>query len=195
MVTLRDEGLVANLLPWLHENQVEAEVRRRLGDRVAVSAGNDQVFLYAQTRDAAREAQRVVVDVLKEREMEGELALERWHPEAERWESASHGAEAGARQPAADEPDWAPWEVRVELASHRDAVELADRLEAEGQPVVRRWTFVLVGAGNRDDAAALAQRLEAEAPRTARVHVEPGGGAAWQVPEGNPFALFGGLGL
>jgi hypothetical protein len=85
--------------------------------------------------------------------------------------------------------------VRVELASHEDTVALADRLESEGIPVVRRYTFLLAGAVNEDDALALAERLEREAPEGARIAVEPGGGLVWEVAPSNPFAVFGGLGL
>src|SRR5919204_3431896 len=58
-VVLHEEGLVSKLLPWLHEHEVEQGVRERLGGRVAVSAGNDRVFLYADTQEAAEEAARV----------------------------------------------------------------------------------------------------------------------------------------
>jgi hypothetical protein len=60
--------------------------------------------------------------------------------------------------------------------------------------VVKRSTFLLVGAANRDDAEALAERLRAEGPQDAKVEVEPGGGMVWEVMPNNPFAVFGGLG-
>jgi hypothetical protein len=88
----------------------------------------------------------------------------------------------------------AEWEVRIELQTHEDTVALAERLESEGVPVVRRHTFLLAGALNEDDAHALAKRLEAEAPKGARIEVEPGGGLVWEIAPENPFAVFGGLG-
>jgi hypothetical protein len=87
------------------------------------------------------------------------------------------------------------WEVRVELASHEDTVALAELLESEGIPVVRRYTFLLAGAVNEDDARALAERLEREAPKGTKIAVEPGGGLVWEVAPSNPFAVFGGLGV
>jgi len=42
---------------------------------------------------------------------------------------------------AARRSGFAEREVRVELPSRRKTVEFAERLEAEGVPVVRRWTF------------------------------------------------------
>ena len=207
-VNLHEEGLVARLLPWLHESEVEDAVRERLRRRIAVSAGKDQVFLYADTREAAEEAARVAEDVLAERDLEADLEIARWHPLAERWEDPSvplpqteADREAELEQREADEEaasqttGEAQWEVRVELPTHGEASELADRLEAEGQSVVRRWTFLLVGANDEEEAQMLARRLQDEAPPGATVHIEPGGGVVWQVMPANPFALFGGLGL
>ena len=39
----------------------------------------------------------------------------------------------------------------------------------------------------------LAQTLQREAPSGSVLHVEPGGGVAWQALGNNPFAIFGGL--
>ena len=97
---------------------------------------------------------------------------------------AAESAKTGAAQ----------WEVRIELDSHEDTEALAERLESEGIPVVRRHTFLLAGAANEDDARALAERLRGEAPDGAKVEVEPGGGMVWEVAPRNPFTFFGGLG-
>ena len=83
--------------------------------------------------------------------------------------------------------------MRIELPSHDATVELADRLENEGVPVVRRYTFLLVGAENEDQARDLGARLEAEAPEGARIEIEPGGQMVWEVAPKNPFVVFGGL--
>jgi N-acetylglutamate synthase/N-acetylornithine aminotransferase len=66
----------------------------------------------------------------------------------------------------------AGWEVRVELRSHRQAVELAARLQAEGRPVIRRWKYLVLGANNEDDATALAEAIRQESPAKASVHAE-----------------------
>jgi hypothetical protein len=88
----------------------------------------------------------------------------------------------------------AEWEVRVELPGHAETVELAERLEAEGIPVVRRFTYLLVGAVNEDEARALGERLRDEAPAGATIQVQPGGEMVWEVAPRNPFVIFGGLG-
>ena len=73
----------------------------------------------------------------------------------------------------------------IPCPSHAAARELAERLEAEGYGVVRRWTFLIAGTATREQAEELA-----------RVHgeVEPGGELVWEVSPGTPFAVFGGLG-
>jgi hypothetical protein len=191
----------------LHTQQVEADVRKELGGRVAVSGEGDHVFLYADTEPAVQAARTVVEAVLAEDSLTGDLKVDRWHHEEERWEDAgvpmptTGAAEADEHaqleedeEAESEQSGIADWEVRVELPSHHDARTLAERLEGEGMPCVRRWTYLLVGAGDEDDANALAGRLQAEAPGGTTVHVEPGSGLAWRAMPANPFAVFGGLG-
>lgn len=205
-VMLSEEGVAERLTGYLHEREVEADVRHRLGERVAVTAGDSNVFLYADTEAAAREADRVVQDVLAARGLEAETTLDRWHPVEQRWEPATEPLPrtAGERERERELLDQqeaaesqasgiAAWEVRVELPSHAAERDFAERLEAEGLPVVSRWKYVIVGAGSRDEADELAQRLQREAPAGSILHVEPGGGLAWQALGNNPFAVFGGL--
>jgi hypothetical protein len=205
---LADEGgLGGRVLQWLHEHEVARDARARLGDRVAVSGDSRTVFLYAGTEAAAREAEQVVAGLLADHDLEpSSVALDRWHPIEQRWEDArlplpgtaaerqaEHERLEADEAAESDATGVAAWEVRIELASHDDADELAARLEAEGMSVVRRSTFLLVGAANEDDARELAQRLAAEAPPGAVIHVEPGGGQVWEAMPENPFAVFGGL--
>src|SRR2546423_326766 len=82
-------------------------------------------------------------------------------------------------------------EVRVELPGHDETSDLADRLEREGIPIVRRWRYLLAGAASEADARELAERLRREAPAGTRVEVEAGGEMVWEVTTQNPFAIFG----
>lgn len=209
--TLHPDVPAARLLRALHEHETAEDLRRRLGDRVAVSGGDSRVFLYAGTADATAEAQKVLADVLAAHGLGADVKVERWHALEERWEDAAAPMprtaaerEAEHRRLEAEEAaesmqtGLAEWEIRVELASHRDAVAFADRLRGEGDSVVRRWKFLLVGANDQDDAEALAKKVEREAPAGATVHVEPGGGMVWEATRGtsfarSPFAIFGGL--
>lgn len=203
-----DEGDGTQLVEWLAALRLESEERDRLGGRVAVSRDGPRVFLYADTEEAAREAERVVRGQLAERDAAARLALERWHPVEQVWRDAAEplpGTEGEveaerARQQAREaahsrETGHAEWEVRVALPTHEETEALAGRLEKEGIPVVRRATFLLAGAANEDEAAALAERLRGELSGSARIEVEPGGGMVWEVMPQNPFAFFGGLGV
>lgn len=206
-VDFDDEGDGAQLLERLAAVRLEAEERDRLGERVVVSRDGARIFLYADREEVAREAEAVVRREVAGRDEEPRLALERWHPAEQAWKHAdvplpqtpeeleAERARQQAREAAESrERGSAEWEVRVELATREDGEALADRLEGEGIPVVRRSTFLLAGAANHDDAAALAGRLRGDLPPGARVEVEPGGGMVWDVTPQNPFAVFGGLG-
>jgi hypothetical protein len=185
-VTLPDEGHVQRVAEAMREHEVERDVRRRLGGRVAVSADGPHVFLYAATEDAAREAEQVVREVLEQRQLTAEFALDRWHPVAQEWQDATEplpqtpGQQEAERQRRVEDDTEeslsmgkADWEVRVELASRHEAFELARRLRAEGRPVVRRWRYVVAGANNEDEAAELAKVIGQEAPAGATVHSAP----------------------
>jgi hypothetical protein len=165
--------------------KVADEARRRLGSGIAVGAGDSQVFLYAGTESAAREAERIARDVLARHDLEARFALHRWHPLEEEWEDPDVAMprtdaerEAERQRLRTEETDEsqasgvAQWEARAELASHRDAVALAARLRAEGRPVVQRWKFLVVGANNEADAQEIAGQIRREAPPGATVRAE-----------------------
>ena len=209
-VTLQEQGQAARVAQGLGEKELEEEVRQRLGGRVAVSGGDSdhdsRVYLYADGETAAREAEGLVRGLLEEHGLEAAVALDRWHPDEERWEEASvplpqTDAERDVERERLEAEETAEsqasgvaaWEVRIELGSHGRAEELADRLEGEGWPVVRRWTYLLVGCSNEDEAETLADRLAGQTPG-AKAKVEPGSGLAWEALPPNPFAFFGGLG-
>jgi hypothetical protein len=202
-ITLAERGETRRVLEALHEREVRQELRDELGGRVAVSSDGPTVFLYADTRRAADAAARALREVLDKEEVAAQPRLDRWHPIEERWEDAtvplpSSDDERRAERERLDADEdatsvatgVAQWEVRLELASPREAEALADELQGEGRSVVRRSTYLLVGANDRDDAEELARRLRGRG----RVHVEPSSGVAWQLMPANPFAVFGGLG-
>jgi hypothetical protein len=148
--------------------------------RLAVTHDGDTVFVYASSAAQAEQARRVVEAALREAGLEARsIKVEHWLSDEERWDDEP---EAQEWEEEVAQRGFAPWEVRVECDSHREAQELADALEAQGYSVVRRWRYVIVGADSREDAEKLAQRLHGE--------VEPGGELVYEVPERNPFALF-----
>jgi hypothetical protein len=207
-VDFDDEGDGTQFAERLAALELEAEERERLGDRVVVSRDGPRVFLYTDAEERARAVHETVSARIESEGLSALTAFERWHPVEQAWKDTSVPMPRTEEQLEAEherlqereaaeslEKGRSEWEVRVELASHEDTVALAERLESEGIPVVRRYTFLLAGAANEDDARALAERLEREAPEGARIAVEPGGGLVWEVAPSNPFAVFGGLGV
>ena len=186
------EGLGERLSEYEHE--LEEEAKATLGEAVAVSADGPTVFLYADTLEAARSARDVVAGILEREGLTATFALDRWHPLASEWKPAdeplpesetAREAELDEREAVEEaesrETGYAEWEVRLDLASHGDAVALAERLEGEGVPVTRRWTYLLVGAESAEDANELAERLAAEGPEGMKVQVQPGGEMVWEA--------------
>jgi hypothetical protein len=153
--------------------------------RLAVSRDENTIYVYAATRAAAEQAHAVVEAVLREHGIEASTSrVEHWLDEEDRWDDEPPG-ETWEQEEL--DRGFAPWEVRVECASHQEARELADRLEAEGYKPERRAQYLIVGTASREDADALAARVHGE--------VEPGGELVYEVEPSNPFAIFGGMGM
>jgi len=202
-----DEGDGTQLAEWLAAVDLEGEERTSLGDRVIVSRDGPRVYLYADSAEPAREVLRTVSARIEQEGHAAVTSLERCHPVEQAWKddsvpmpdtpeelAAEHDRFQEREAAESAETGAAQWEVRIELGTHEETVALAERLESEGIPVVRRHTFLLAGAANEDDARQLAERIRGEASGSAKVEVEPGGGMVWEVAPRNPFTLFGGLG-
>ena len=197
-----------SLLGWLLDHELEEEARQRLGHRLAVevSAGESAIFVYGDSEEQVREAERLLSGVLAEQGIEARLEVSRWHPDEERWEDASVPLPSTAAEREAErerleaeeiaesQANGPEWEVRLELPGHRETAELADRLEREGIPVLRRWRFLLVGAESERQANELAERLRGETPEGTVVTVEGSGELLDEAAFPNPFVVFGGLG-
>jgi hypothetical protein len=215
-VTLHDEPHTSRLRHALDEYEAEEEARDRLGGRLAVSGDADRLFVYADTREAAREAERVVSEILHAHGLDADLAIDRWHPVEERWENERvplprTDADREAERKHLEEDQIAEseqlglalWEVRVELDSRHEAVALAERLQDESDAllpgwtpsIVRRWKYLVIGADTEDQANQIARHLTAQLPPGATIHVEPSGEMLWQATGRNPFVVFGGLGI
>ena len=152
--------------------------------RLPVSRDDDTIFVYASSRQQARQALQVVEAELEEDGTKPLVVrIEHWLHDEERWDDEPKHE---TWEEEVLERGYAPWEVRVECKSHHDADALADRLQQDGYDVVRRWRYVIAGTATEEEARELAKRLHGE--------VEPGGEVVWEAMPRNPFAIFGGIG-
>lgn len=155
------------------------------GRRLAVSRDDETIFVYAGSQAEAETARSIVDAELREVGAAARIGpIEHWLADEDRWDD---------ELPQGFEPEQevlehghAPWEVRVEAGSPQEAEELARRLQDEGYGVLRRHTYVLVGASSEEEAHDLAKRLHGEA--------EASGELVYETLPQNPFAVFGGLG-
>jgi len=184
-IELPDEEVAQDLLARLGLRQSDAEeLAEDLREhRLAVSQDGDTVFVYAATGMQAEQAARIVESELDDQGLTpSRFVTERWLQDEERWND-------DPEQPDIEEEllqrGYAPWEVRVEAESLREAHDLAEQLRSEGYDVSRTFTYVIAGARSREEAVELARRIHGE--------VEPGGELVYEVQPQNPFAVFGGL--
>jgi hypothetical protein len=153
-------------------------------DRLAVTRDDATIFVYASSSVRLEQAEQLIAGELEKLSLTPErMVREHWLADEDRWDDEPRPDTIEGEALA---EGYAPWEVRIPCASHHEAGELADRLEAEGYSVVRRWSYVIAGTRSEEEARELAARLHGEA--------EPGGELVWEVVPGNPFVVFGGLG-
>src|SRR5437588_1417008 len=188
---------------YLEAAEFEHEVEDSLGDRVAVSYDNAEVFLYAGTREQAERAQKLIRARADEHGWQIETDLKRWHPVAEEWEDPAkplpstpaeqeveHEELIEQEREDAEETGYLEWEIRIECRSHHDATQLADRLQSEGVPVVRRWKYLVIGAPDEDTANTLAERVRSESPPGAVVTAEGSAAVVYSAAPTRWFAIF-----
>jgi hypothetical protein len=164
---------------------LDDDARDRLGSSVLVTRDGSRLFAYAESEAQAQEAAEVIRGLVGADELTAEIRVTRWHSVEEAWKDASiplprtpdeERAEYAAREAAeareVDAEGQYDWQVVVHARGRDEAVELAERLSADGLPVAQRWRYVVVGALTEERAEELAERLRAELPDT-DVSVEP----------------------
>ena len=204
-VRLHEQGIVHSLVERLDASELDHDLETSFHDRVIVSVDGPELFCYAGTREQAERAQALIRSQTEQHGWGVEFELKHWHPTAEEWadpdkplptsdaERAQERATLMAREREESEARGYPeYEVRVQCQSHRETLELAERLRSEGLPSVQRWNFLLVGTLDEDSAKALAERLRDQAPTGCVVSTEGTLGAVL-TEQPNPFAVFGGL--
>lgn len=206
-VDLHRDGLSNLLTARLESRELTHDLETSFHDRVVVSTDGSEMFCYTGTREQAERAAELIRKVAEEHKWDVDFELQRWHPIAEEWRDPDEALPADAAQRAEEHEELIEeerdesarqghpnYEVRVQSKSHHDIVKLAERLQAEGIPVVRRWHFLLLGAADEDDAGALANRIRDEVPTGSVVTVEGNFREVVDEQPPNPFAILGGLG-
>jgi hypothetical protein len=181
-ITFPDRGQADRARMLFPRHRVAEDARRRLGGSIVVGSGGSQIFLYAGSETAAREAEQAAREVLAQHHLAAEFALHRWHPVEQEWEGpdvalprteaerqAEHQRLVAAETAESRAVGRTQWQVRAELPAHQDTVALADKLRGEGRPVIRRWKFLVIPADNEDQARDLADQIRREAPPDATV--------------------------
>lgn len=206
-VNLHQDGVSSLFTARLESRELTHDLETSFQDRVVVSTDGPEMFCYAGTREQAEGAEQLIRKVADEHDWEIDFELKRWHPIAEEWRDPDEALPADAVQRAEEHAELVEdqreesaeqghpnYEVRVQSNSHHDIVKLAERLQSEGFPVVRRWHFLLLGAADEDDANALADRIRGEVPEGSVVKVEGNFREVVDEQPPNPFAFLGGLG-
>jgi hypothetical protein len=186
--------------------ELDPNVVTSLHDRVVVSQDDNELFLYAGTREDAEAAEQEVRTTAQANGLEPEFELTHWHPGSEEWEDpdkplpatdadrAAEHAEMIAREREQEKEQGFPdYEVRIECASHGDAAGLAAKLREQGIPSVQRSKYLLVGALDEDSANDLANRIRDIAPEGSTVTVEGTVASAEHTEPLNRFAIFRGI--
>jgi hypothetical protein len=205
-VTLLEPNDARELVDRVGLRELDRDLDASLHDRVIVSHDDDELFLYAGTREQAEAAEDEVRSLASQNGWEPHFELTHWHPSAEDWEdpdkplpdtdaerAAEHAAMVAQERQDEQRQGFPDYEVRVECRSRRDAAALAAKLSQESIPSVHRYKYLLVGALDEDSANALADRLRAEAPDGCTVSVE---GTVASVETSGPinrYAVFRGI--
>jgi hypothetical protein len=185
----------------LRTHDLDDEARERLGRGVIVTKDGPHVFVYATNEPNAREAERVVRELLTADDRAAMVSVTRWHPDEEAWKDASiplptteaERAAERARLEESEEREAAlegsyDWEVHVDLPERGDAVALERELFGQGLDVHRRWKYIVVGAPTEERANELAAELGDRLPDEASLWVQPNPD---DLPGGARFAFFG----
>jgi hypothetical protein len=206
-VTCPTNAAAASLADLLHAGDFEHSMEKEAGQRVVVSVDEHELFLYAGSRAQAEKATEALKALAAPTGTSVRTELRRWHPVSEEWVDAdlplpesetavtAEHAELIAEERAESESlHFSEYEVRIGTHTHRDTVELARKLRADGIPSLRRWRYLLIGAADEDAANVLADRIRAVAPAGSTIEVEATLREIEQETPANPFAVFGGLG-
>jgi hypothetical protein len=162
---------------------LDDDARDRL-EGVMVTRQDSRLFLYAASEPAARQAERIVRELVDADDLSAEITVTRWHPVEESWKDASqplpvtreqerdeYAAREAAQAVEARVEGRSDWHVVAHLPGRDEAAELANRLAQEGVPVRRRWRYVVADTLTEERAQELERQLRSALP-DAEIRIE-----------------------
>jgi hypothetical protein len=121
-VELGDEGHGLTLGERLGSLDLDDEARERLGGNVIVTRDGSRMFLYAGSEDAAREAMRVIEELIAAEGLEAEVEVTHWDPGDHAWEDIAASAIEHAEQGSDDEDARTGVPFLVFLEAHKPQI-------------------------------------------------------------------------
>jgi hypothetical protein len=157
-VDLDDEQHGYSLGERLRAHDLDDEARERLGGGVIVTRDGPHLFVYTKSPAAAREAERVLRELVEADRLTADLRVTVWDEERDAWLDAEGGEVVEDPRAGAEGPEYF---VLVESEDQAALEALAGRLSG---PVEVRRGKLLVGVADDEEVEALAERIRGELP-------------------------------
>jgi hypothetical protein len=123
-VELTDEGHGLTVGDRLRSLDLDDEAKESLGGRIVVTREGSKMFLYAASEEAAREAEKVVRDLVADEGLEARTEVTHWDPGDHEWEEISQQAadHEAAERGDDGESDVLPHPAFVVLGAHKPQI-------------------------------------------------------------------------
>jgi hypothetical protein len=167
-VDLDDERHGYSLGERLRAHDLDDETRKRLGGGAIVTRDGPRLYVYTTSEAAAREAERVVRELVEAERLSADVKVTYWNEERDAWLDAERGEVVEDPRAGEEGPEYF---VLVESEDQDALKALAVRLQGEGRPVELRRGKLLVGSFDDEEVQVLAERLTREIGADGRVQV------------------------
>ena len=157
-VDLDDEQHGYSLGERLRAHDLDDEARERLGGGVVVTRDGPRLYVYTKSLAAAREAERVVRELVEADRLTADISVTVWDEERDAWLDAEDGEVVEDPRAGEEGPEYF---VLVESEDQAALEALAGRLDG---PVEVRRGKLLVGVADDEEVEALAERIRGEMP-------------------------------
>ena len=166
-VDLDDEQHGYSLGERLRSHDLDDEARERLGGGVIVTRAGPRLYVYAKSPAAAREAERVLRELVEADRLTADIRVTVWDEERDAWLDAERGDVVEDPRAGEEGPEYF---VLVESDDQALLEQLSGRMR-EGRPVELRRGMLLVGSFDDEEVEELGERLRGEVGDRGRVQV------------------------